>query len=93
MTAQEGGPAGQDTDVLALARSGALAGQWSLVPAESSAEFANRPGFLRLMNALKPRAPFQVLIISKESRLRREAMETACAIEATANGRGSCSAR
>ena len=27
----------------------------------SGAEFANRPGFLRLMNALKPRPPFQVL--------------------------------
>jgi DNA invertase Pin-like site-specific DNA recombinase len=25
----------------------------------SGAEFANRPGFLRLMNALKPRAPFR----------------------------------
>jgi DNA invertase Pin-like site-specific DNA recombinase len=24
----------------------------------SGAEFANRPGFLRLMNALKPRPPF-----------------------------------
>jgi site-specific DNA recombinase len=27
----------------------------------SGAEFANRPGFLRLMNTLKPRPPFQVL--------------------------------
>ena len=27
----------------------------------SGAEFANRPGFLRLMNALKPTPPFQVL--------------------------------
>lgn len=43
----------------------------------SGAEFANRPGFLRLMNALKPRAPFQVLIMSEESRLGREAIETA----------------
>jgi polyisoprenoid-binding protein YceI len=42
MTAQEGGPAGEGTDALALARSGALAEQWSLVPAESSVEFANR---------------------------------------------------
>jgi DNA invertase Pin-like site-specific DNA recombinase len=32
----------------------------------SGAEFANRPSFLRLMNALKPRAPFQVLIMSEE---------------------------
>ncbi len=31
----------------------------------SGAEFANRPGFLRLMNALKPRPPFLVLIMSE----------------------------
>jgi site-specific DNA recombinase len=47
----------------------------------SSAEFANRPGFLRLMNALKPRPPFQVLIMSEESRLGREAIETAYALK------------
>ena len=33
----------------------------------SGAEFANRPGFLRLMNALKPQAPFEVLIVSELS--------------------------
>jgi site-specific DNA recombinase len=47
----------------------------------SGAEFANRPGFLRLMNTLKPRAPFQVLIMSEESRLGREAIETAFALK------------
>jgi site-specific DNA recombinase len=47
----------------------------------SGAEFANRPGFLRLMNALKPRAPFQVLVMSEESRLWREAIETAYALK------------
>src|SRR4051812_38362768 len=47
----------------------------------SGAEFANRPGFLRLMNALKPRSPFQVLIMSEESRLGREAIETAYALK------------
>jgi site-specific DNA recombinase len=47
----------------------------------SGAEFANRPGFLRLMNALKPRAPFQMLIMSEESRLGREAIETAYALK------------
>ena len=36
----------------------------------SGAEFTNRPGFLRLMNALKPAPPFQVLIMSEESRPR-----------------------
>jgi DNA invertase Pin-like site-specific DNA recombinase len=47
----------------------------------SGAEFANRPGFLRLMNSLKPRAPFQVLIMSEVSRLGREQIETAYALK------------
>ena len=47
----------------------------------SGAEFADRPGFVRLMNALKPRAPFQVLVMSEESRLGREAIETAYALK------------
>lgn len=47
----------------------------------SGAEFTNRPGFLRLMNSLKPRAPFQVLIMSEESRLGREAIETSYALK------------
>ena len=40
----------------------------------SGAEFVKRPGFLRLMNALKPRPAFQVLVMSEESRLGREQM-------------------
>ena len=47
----------------------------------SGAEFANRPGFLRLMTSVKPRAPFQVLVMSEESRLGREAIETAYALK------------
>jgi DNA invertase Pin-like site-specific DNA recombinase len=47
----------------------------------SGAEFASRPGFLRLMNALKPRPTFQVLVMSEESRLGREAIETAYALK------------
>src|SRR5581483_4210685 len=47
----------------------------------SGAEFARRPGFLRLMNALKPRPGFQILIMSEESRLGREAIETAYALK------------
>jgi DNA invertase Pin-like site-specific DNA recombinase len=42
----------------------------------SGAEFQKRPGFLRLMNALKPRPPFQVLVMSEESRFGRENIET-----------------
>jgi DNA invertase Pin-like site-specific DNA recombinase len=47
----------------------------------SGAEFANRPGFVRLMASLNPRAPFQVLVMSEESRLGREAIETAYALK------------
>jgi DNA invertase Pin-like site-specific DNA recombinase len=47
----------------------------------SGAEFNNRPGFVRLMNAVKPRPAFQVLIMSEESRLGREAIETAYALK------------
>jgi site-specific DNA recombinase len=43
----------------------------------SGAEFVKRPGFIRLMNALKPRPSFQVLVMSEESRLGREQIETA----------------
>ena len=42
----------------------------------SGAEFVKRPGFLRLMNALKPRPTFHILIMSEESRLGRESIET-----------------
>ena len=70
------------------ARSYAAAKGWTMDEASvfvddgiSGAEFANRPGFLRLMNALKPRPPFQVLIMSEESRLGHEAIETAYALK------------
>src|ERR1044072_2412271 len=55
----------------------------------SGAESAKRPGFLRLMNALKPRPSFQVVVMSEESRLAREAIETAYALKqlVTAGGR------
>jgi site-specific DNA recombinase len=47
----------------------------------SGAEFTKRPGFLRLMNALKPQPVFQALIMSEESRLGREAIETTYALK------------
>jgi site-specific DNA recombinase len=43
----------------------------------SGAEFAKRPGLVQLINALSPRPPFQVLVMSEESRLGREQIETA----------------
>ncbi len=42
----------------------------------SGAEFARRPSFMRLMAMLKPRAPFQVLIVSEQKSLGRESFET-----------------
>jgi len=47
----------------------------------SGAEFVKRPGFLRLMNVLKPKPPFQVLIMSEESRLGREAIQVGYAFK------------
>lgn len=47
----------------------------------SGAEFSARPGFVRMMNALKPRPRFQVVIMSEESRLGRESIETAYALK------------
>jgi site-specific DNA recombinase len=47
----------------------------------SGAEFVKRPGFLRLMNALKSKPAFQVLIMSEESRLGREQIQTAYALQ------------
>jgi DNA invertase Pin-like site-specific DNA recombinase len=47
----------------------------------SGAEFSARPGFVRLMNALKPRPAFQVLIMSEVARLGREQIETAYALK------------
>lgn len=47
----------------------------------SGAEFAARPAFLRLMNSLEPRPPFQVLVMSEESRLGREQIETSYALK------------
>jgi DNA invertase Pin-like site-specific DNA recombinase len=57
---------------------------WTVDPAHvyqddgiSGAEFVKRPGLTRLMNAVRPHAPFQVLVMSEESRLGREQIETA----------------
>ena len=49
----------------------------------SGAEFATRPGFLPLMNAVaaKPRPAFDVIVMSEDSRLGREAIETAYALK------------
>ena len=70
------------------ARAYAIKKSWTVVDKHvfvddgiSGAEFVKRPGFIRLMNALKPRPPFQVLVMSEESRLGREQIETAYALK------------
>src|SRR5215813_14529930 len=47
----------------------------------SGAEFQKRPGLTRLLNMLRPRPPFQVLITSEESRLGRGQIQTAYVIQ------------
>jgi site-specific DNA recombinase len=47
----------------------------------SGAEFARRPGFVRLMASLTPRPAYQVLIMSEESRLGREMAEVIYALK------------
>jgi site-specific DNA recombinase len=47
----------------------------------SGAEFAGRPGYMRLLNALGRKAPFNVLIVSELSRLGREQLETGYALK------------
>lgn len=46
----------------------------------SGAEFARRHGFIRMMNAL-PHRSFDAIVMSEESRLGREAIETAYALK------------
>jgi site-specific DNA recombinase len=60
---------------------------WTVDPAAifiddgvSGADFVRREGFLRLMNALKPRPPFQVLVMMEQSRLGRSLDEVPYAI-------------
>src|SRR5262245_4133383 len=48
--------------------------------AVSGAEFERRPGFTRLMASLKPRPSFDVLVMSEESRLGREMIQTGYAL-------------
>jgi site-specific DNA recombinase len=47
----------------------------------SGAEFSKRPGFVRMLNALGPRAPFATLVVSELSRLGREQLETGYALK------------
>ncbi len=44
--------------------------------AVSGAEFRNRPGLLKLMDALKNGRPFNALVMSEQSRLGREQIQT-----------------
>ena len=42
----------------------------------SGAEFDRRPGLMRLLNGIRPRAPFGALVIADKDRLGREQFET-----------------
>jgi hypothetical protein len=42
----------------------------------SEAEFDRRPGLMRLLNAIRPRAPFAALVLADKDRLGREQFET-----------------
>src|SRR5262245_1085890 len=47
----------------------------------SGAEFERRPAFQRLLGSLKPRPPFQTLVMSEQSRLGRESIKTSRAYQ------------
>jgi DNA invertase Pin-like site-specific DNA recombinase len=79
-------PAGRARSTTRASTPSARAGPWDdahvyVDDGISAAEFTTRPGFLRLMNALTLRAPFRVLVMSEESRLGPEAIETAYALK------------
>ena len=70
------------------ARAYAIAKGWTVSPDHvfiddnvSGAEFANRPSYMRLLNALQPHAPFDVVVVSELSRLGREQLETGYALK------------
>src|SRR3989442_13870880 len=84
---------------LAHARAYAASKGWTVADAHvyaddgiSGAEFGDRrPGLARLVNALRPRPPFQVLVMSEESRLGRESIEVAYPLRAFVQaGAGGC---
>ena len=65
------------------ARAFALARGWAVADEHifiddgiSGAEFKRRPAFMRMMAALEPRPPLQVLIVSEQKSIGREAFET-----------------
>ncbi len=50
-------------------------------PGASGVEYDTRPGLLRLLNVVKSRPPFQVLLITDASRLGRDPIQTADVIK------------
>ena len=47
----------------------------------SGTEFKKRPALMRMMHALTPKAPFQMLIVSEQKSIGRESVETAMTIK------------
>jgi site-specific DNA recombinase len=71
------------TRQIAVAREYAARKGWAVVDdyvfaddGISGAEFSRRPGLMRLLNALKPAPPFQVLVMTDLDRLGRDSAET-----------------
>jgi len=54
-------------------------------PGASGVQYDTRPGLVRLLNVLKSRPPFQVLLITDASRLGRDSMKTADVLEQIVN--------
>ena len=65
----------------AAERGWAVADEHIFVDAGRGATFEERRAFWRLMGALKPHPPFQVLIMAEPSRLGRDRIKTAHALE------------
>jgi site-specific DNA recombinase len=71
-----------------LARAFALKQGWTVSDVHvyiddgiSGAEFEKRPGFMQMMSALQPRAPFQRLIVSERKSIGREQNQTGYVIK------------
>jgi site-specific DNA recombinase len=72
-----------------LARAFALRQGWTVThvfvdDGISGAEFEKRPGLQRLLGSLKPKPPFQVLIVSEQKSIGREMTETGMTVKTLA---------
>ena len=72
----------ENAEAFALARGWAVSDRHVYVDnGISGAEFKRRPAFMRMMNALSPKSPFQILIVSEQKSIGREMSETSYVIK------------